>query len=90
MLETHQGTVRRIALELVERIRSLTCRINDLQRQITTIIGNLAPSLLALHGCGALTAAKILGETADVSRFSDRARFARFNGTAPIPVSSGN
>jgi transposase len=90
LIEKHQGTVAQIAAELVERIRALTVRINDLQRQITTMVRHLAPSLIALHGCGALTAAKILGETADVSRFSDRARFARFNGTAPIPVSSGN
>lgn len=45
---------------------------------------------VALVGCGALTAAKILGETAGVRRFRSRAAFARHNGTAPIPVWSGN
>ncbi|KWX00874.1 Transposase IS116/IS110/IS902 family protein [Carbonactinospora thermoautotrophica] len=33
-----------------------------------------------------LSAAVILGETAGVGRFRSKAAFARFNGTAPIPV----
>ena len=37
-----------------------------------------------------LTAAKILGETADVQRFRSRHAYARHNGTAPLPVWSGN
>ena len=45
---------------------------------------------MALPGCGALSAAKIVGETAGAQRFADRGRFARFNGTAPIPVWSSN
>ena len=37
-----------------------------------------------------LSAAKILGETAGVDRFPSAAAFARFNGTAPVPVWSSN
>ena len=43
-----------------------------------------------MPGCGALTAAKIVGETAGVTRFSSEACFARHAGVAPIPVWSGN
>ena len=50
----------------------------------------MAPCLLELVGCGGLTAAKIVAETAGVERFRSRAAFARHNGTAPIPVWSGN
>ena len=50
----------------------------------------LAPSLLALAGCGVLSAAKILGETAGARRFRSKAAFASWNGTAPLPVWSGN
>jgi transposase len=39
---------------------------------------------------GALTAAKLLGETHSVDRFASAAAFAAHTGTAPIPVSSGN
>lgn len=42
-----------------------------------------------LVGCGALTAAKILGETAGIERFRSEACYARSAGTAPVPVSSG-
>jgi transposase len=54
------------------------------------IVRRLAPSLLALPGCGVLSAAKIVGEAAGASRFRSKAAFARWNGTAPIPVWSGN
>ena len=50
----------------------------------------VAPSLLALAGCGHLTAAKLVGQTAGIGRFRSRAAFARHNGTAPVPVWSGN
>ncbi|HXB37824.1 MAG TPA: IS110 family transposase [Acidimicrobiales bacterium] len=87
---THAGTVAEIAAELVEKIRALTVRINELEREITSLVATMNPMLLELPGCGALSAAKIIGETAGVDRFSDRGRFARFNGTAPIPVWSSN
>ncbi|GAA4262803.1 hypothetical protein GCM10022255_101600 [Dactylosporangium darangshiense] len=48
------------------------------------------PALIALPGCGALTAAEILGETAGVTRFRSAAAYARHNGTAPLPVWSSN
>jgi transposase len=84
------GTVGRIARELVGRIRELTAMINDLEREIGRLVADLAPSLLALTGCGPLTAAKLVGETAGIGRFRSRAAFARHNGSAPLPVWSGN
>jgi transposase len=48
------------------------------------------PALLALPGCGGLTAAKIVGETAGMTRFRSKEAFARHNGSAPVPVWSGN
>jgi transposase len=86
----HDGTVAEIAAELVGRIRALTTRINELERKLSAIVDELTPNLKALSGCGALTAAKIVGETAGAHRFADRHRFARYNGTAPIPVWSAN
>lgn len=84
------GTVARIARELVNRIRELTATINALQREIGQLVAELAPSLLALPGCGDLGAAKLIGETAGITRFASSAKFARHNGTAPQPVWSGN
>ena len=45
---------------------------------------------MEICGCATLSAAKILGETADVRRFRSRHAYARHNGTAPLPVWSGN
>ena len=50
----------------------------------------VAPTLLAMPGCGELTAAKLVGEAAGVTRFKSEAAFARHSGVAPIPVWSGN
>jgi transposase len=85
-----EGTIAEIARELLVRAREITGRVNELERQITRLVGRLSPELLAIPGCGALTAAKIVGETAGASRFRSKAAFARFNGTAPIPVWSSN
>ncbi|WP_073946362.1 transposase [Streptomyces kebangsaanensis] len=41
-------------------------------------------------GCGTPNAAKILGETAGIGRFRTKSAYARHNGTAPLPVRSGN
>lgn len=54
------------------------------------VVRPLAPALLELCGCATITAAKIVGETADVRRFRSRHAYARHNGTAPLPVWSGN
>jgi transposase len=89
-LATHQGVVAEIAGELVGRCRALTGRVNQLERQLRRLVTPLAPKLLALAGCGALTAAKLVGETAGVGRFRSRAAFAMHNGTAPVPVWSAN
>ncbi|MGO9854375.1 MAG: IS110 family transposase [Acidimicrobiales bacterium] len=89
-LEGVSGTVASIARELLVRCRELTVRANELEREITVLVRRLAPSLLSLPGCGVLSAAKIVGESAGASRFRSKAAFARWNGTAPIPVWSGN
>lgn len=80
----------RISRDLVVRIRELTLAIDALEREIQTRIGVLAPTLLSLAGCGPLSAAKLVGETGGIDRFRSRAAFAAHNGTAPVPVWSGN
>lgn len=84
------GTVVSIARELVMRTRELTVRANELEREIERRVRQLAPTLMRLAGCGALSAAKLVGEVAGILRFRSKAAFARWNGSAPIPVWSGN
>jgi transposase len=83
------GVQVRIACELTERCRTLSAEIDALEREITQATAALAPELLALPGCGALTAACLVGETAGALRFASEARFAMHAGVAPVPVSSG-
>jgi transposase len=84
------GTAARIARTLLERIRDASTVIRALEAEIGSVAAGLAPSLLDLPGCGPLTAAKIVGEAAGIRRFRSSAAFARHNGTAPVPVWSGN
>jgi transposase len=85
-----EGPVARIARDLVGRIRELTVAEKTLEREILALVSRLAPALLLVPGCGGLTAAKIVAETADVRRFRSKDAFARHNGTAPLPVWSSN
>jgi len=89
-LAEHNEPVARFARDLLARIRELTGAVNALEREIERVAPHVAPSLLALTGCGHLTAAKLVGQTAGIGRFRSRAAFARHNGTAPVPVWSGN
>jgi transposase len=84
------GLVARLAREQVTRCRELTVQINNLERELRGLVRRLAPTLLAVPGCGVIGAAMILGETAGAHRFRSRDAYARFTGTAPIPVWSGN
>lgn len=79
----------RICLELVARCREITVRAKELEREIAALIKATALMLLEIPGCGSLTAAKIVAETAQVSRFPTEGHFARYAGTAPVPASSG-
>jgi transposase len=81
--------VARLARELVADIRALSVRVNALEREITALVAATAPQLTEMLGCGALTAAKIVGETANPARFRSEACFAMHAGVAPIPASSG-
>ena len=90
LLEDHPTTVADLARREVTRIRELTREANQLERDITHRVTQLAPSLLQLPGCGALTAAKLIGEAADITRFTSRDAYAMWAGVAPIPVWSAN
>lgn len=84
------GVVAELARDELDDIVELTGRINDLERRIAGLVEQAAPTLLAMPGVGVLTAAKLVGEAAGVTRFKSEAAFARHAGIAPIPVWSGN
>jgi transposase len=72
--------------ELAEVVR-LGTRAAVLERQIRALLG--PDPLLAIPGCGHLSAAVLRGEAGDVARFPSHDAFAMFAGIAPLPASSG-
>jgi transposase len=84
-----QSTEVRICRELVRRCAELSRRANELERELTALVRRHAPQLLALPGCGALTAAKLLAEVASGERFASEAKLAKLAGVAPLDASSG-
>lgn len=84
-----QSTQVRICRELVSRCRELSRRASELERELRSLVETHAPALLELPGCGVLTAAKLVGETAGVERFASDSKLAMHAGAAPLPASSG-
>ena len=79
----------RIARDELRRMRELTQAIKALEAEITVLVTEIAPQLVAEPGCGPLTAAKLVGEIAGADRFVSDAKLARAAGIAPIAASSG-
>jgi transposase len=79
----------RLARELVSACRALNRAIGELDRELEQRTTEIAPALLELPGCAAVTAAKLLAEIGPVDRFKTDAQLARHSGVAPLEASSG-
>lgn len=80
---------QRVALSQLARITALSAEITGLEKDLAALVTVLVPELLTVPGVAVITAARILGETGDIRRFRSPAAYARHNGTAPVPASSG-
>jgi transposase len=89
-LDTVAGVVAELASAELGDVIRLTAEINALQKRLSQRVREVAPALLEIPGCGDLTAAKIVGEAAGVTRFKSEAAFSCHTGVAPIPAWSGN
>ncbi|HJR40311.1 MAG TPA: IS110 family transposase [Nocardioidaceae bacterium] len=89
LLEPMTGIDARLARDLLADIDRTTAVINALEKEISVLVTAQAPALLELPGCGVLSAAKIVGETAGIGRFTHEAKYAMHAGVAPIPLWSG-
>src|SRR5438874_2954933 len=79
----------RLARELVASCRRRNREIAELDRELELRTATLAPALLDLPRCGAITAAKLLAEIGPIDRFHTDAQLARHSGVAPLEASSG-
>lgn len=84
------STAVRIALELVEDCRRITRRAKDLEKEVTALVNKHFPEMISIPGCGALSAAKLVGEIAGIERFASDAKLAMYAGVGPLEASSGN
>jgi len=80
----------RIARDELRRLRELTQAVTGLEREITELVGQLAPQLLSEPGFGPRSPPSSSARSPAPSAFATPARLARAAGVAPIPASSGN
>ena len=83
------GTRAELARAEWARVRTVSAEIRGLERQIRVLVAASGSRLPTIKGLAEISAAKILGETGDPTRFRSSPAFAAVSGTAPIPASSG-
>jgi transposase len=84
------GRVRhQLAAELLAEIVVLDAKMKASDKTLRKAVTATGTGLLDLYGIGPASAARILGDVADIARFATRSRFASWNGTAPLDASSG-
>lgn len=82
--------VRQVLTDMAAEIADLNRRVRDLDATIRDLVSPLAPNLLAITGIGYNSAAVLIAEIGDITRFSSSAKLARYTGCAPIPVYSSD
>jgi transposase len=89
-LENPVGATKVALKSISVRHRQLTTEIVLLDIQLSTLVTDQAPALLAYKGMGTQTAAALLIAAGDnPERLRSEAAFAHLCGAAPIPASSG-
>lgn len=73
----------------LDRVAERLASMAGMRARIAQMAEAQAPELVAIAGCGPLTAAKAVAEVAGIGRFEGPAKLARHAGVAPVPVSSG-
>ncbi|MEU5948012.1 transposase [Micromonospora sp. NPDC047465] len=81
---------RRLASELIGELVVIDKKIKTAKQELTDLVNSTGSRLMNLAGVGPSGAARLLGDIADIARFTSRAHFASWNGTAPIDASSGD
>jgi hypothetical protein len=82
-----ERTVFAVMRDLAARSRALAVDARRYERELAQLVRSLDQTLLDEVGVGPISAAKLF--VCDPARFKHEAAFARCNGTAPLPASSG-
>lgn len=88
------GAVQQARHELAAEFLADLCRIDaqlrEAKKKLATAVRASGTTLTEIFGVGPAVAATVIGDVRDISRFAGKDRFAAYNGTAPVEVSSGN
>jgi transposase len=83
-------TTNMVIRNLARRIRVFNSEIREIDRTLTELISETAPSLFNLHGIGTDTAASLLVAAGDnPDRLHSERSWAHLCGVTPLPASSG-
>src|SRR5215468_7520704 len=80
--------VCRALADMTAEIAGLNRHVTDLDATIRKLVTPLASALLQITGISYNSAAVLIAEIGDITRFPSSARLARYVGCAPIPVYS--
>jgi transposase len=83
------GVVRAMS-GMINELAALNQRVRDLDLIIGDLVMPLAPTLLQITGIRHNSAAVLIAEIGDITRFSTSAKLALYAGCAPIPVYSSD
>jgi transposase len=78
-----------LAEELLDDLRRVDRQLAESKKRLEHVVAASGTTTIDIFGVGPVVAATVVGVTGDIGRFPTRDRFAAFNGTAPIEVSSG-
>ncbi|MFE3260243.1 IS110 family transposase [Nocardia sp. NPDC059229] len=81
---------KRLVTEQIDELEAIDAKIKAADKQLRQLVTDRGSTLMTLHGIGPSSAARLLADTGDIHRFATRARFASWNGTAPLDASSGD
>ena len=80
---------RQLGVDLIDDVVVLDRKIKAMEARLAEAVAATGTHLTEIVGIAAVTAATIIGEVGNVSRFTTSNHFASYTGTAPIEASSG-
>jgi transposase len=78
-----------LAAAFLADLRGIDAALRETRKKLAAAVRASGTSLTEVFGVGPVIAAAVIGGARSISRFPGRGRFAAYNGTAPVEVSSG-
>jgi transposase len=78
-----------LAMDFLADLRRIDTQMREAKKRLEVAVKASGTTVTEVFGVGPYVAATVVRYVVDVGRFADRDRFAAYNGTAPIEVSSG-